>query len=166
MHWTDGWGNTPYDPDMTVGEALDLGLIAVIDTGVIGRTYHEPCHHGGPMKGQSHIICTRAKGHSGTHANVVRWNESWQDIELRERDQKSQQRKEELREQQRLAEIDEANRMRAMVAKNANQTIAKEVKKISDAMQEAATKKEQRAFEGIQRNFRDQTAGKIRGPRR
>lgn len=63
--------NEPYEPDMSVQEALDLGLIAVIDTGQIGRGTYKMCgvlSHDGK--------CTRSVGHIGVHAYVARWEDN------------------------------------------------------------------------------------------
>lgn len=68
--------DVPYDPDMTVTEALEAGLIAVIDGGgAIGRMYQGLC---GAKKTEGPSIigrCTRSKGHKGVHAYIVRWND-------------------------------------------------------------------------------------------
>lgn len=64
----------PYDPDMTVDEALRRGLIAIIDTGSIrSASYGQAC---GMALGPAHpsTACTRAIGHPGVCANVLRWN--------------------------------------------------------------------------------------------
>lgn len=75
-------GNVPYDPDMTVTEALEDGLIAVLDQQTIGRTYTEPCDYEGPYR-ELPVRCTRKKGHKGVHASVMRWRESVSDYDNR-----------------------------------------------------------------------------------
>lgn len=165
MQWTDGFGNEPYDPDMTVGEALDLGLIAVMDTGVIGRTYHEPCRYGAPQRQQG-FVCTRAEGHKGPHAYIQRWEESWEDREAKERRVKDLERAREAEKREQMRVQAELNRARVEAQKAVTQNIGAEMKKVSDAMQKALDRKIDREFSMVPRNFRDQTAGKIRGPRR
>lgn len=69
----------PYDPDMTVQEALEAGLIVVLDSGATDRTYTEPCREPDPMYSNDDDPyvppprCTRAKGHDGVCAYVRRW---------------------------------------------------------------------------------------------
>lgn len=66
----------PYDPDMTVSEALNAGLIAVIDTGKIGSGYYRTCGmvNADLSAGNASFVCTRNVGHDGVHAFVVRWH--------------------------------------------------------------------------------------------
>lgn len=81
-----------YEHDMTVSEAVRLGLVAVYDSAFtysIARAngedlfdYRPICGHSDPgldhtqlIDGDpwSNIVCTRAKGHSGDHAYIVKW---------------------------------------------------------------------------------------------
>lgn len=87
--------NVPYDPDMTVTEALEDGLIVVLDQQTIGRTYTEPCDYGGPYR-EVPVRCTRKKGHKGVHAFVMRWEESADDYDKRVREEQ-REREEALR---------------------------------------------------------------------
>lgn len=69
----------PYDPDMTVAEALQAGLIAIIDSGKIGGDYKGPCNSQPPYKHEmpvvyGDVLCTREKGHQGVCAYVLRWD--------------------------------------------------------------------------------------------
>jgi hypothetical protein len=67
--------NTPYDPDLTVAEALEEGLVAVIESGNIGAGYLGAC--GVPMKqdGVTIATCSRDVAHGGVHAFVIRWSD-------------------------------------------------------------------------------------------
>jgi hypothetical protein len=63
--------NNPYDPDMTVDEALRKGLIAIIDSGRIASENYTQC---GAYNQRATAVCTRSKGHEGVHAYVMRWD--------------------------------------------------------------------------------------------
>lgn len=166
MDWTDGFGNVPYDPDMTVGEALDLGLIAVMDTGVIGRTWDGPCNYEYVRKDERTYTCLRNKGHKGPHARVLRWEQSWQDIEKIEREQRRAEQERELT--RRAAEAEKADLSRRMhdLAQAVAKAEADASRKISKSMQQALDRKIDREWSMVPRNFRDQSAGKVRGPKR
>lgn len=80
---SDGYYEDQYDPDMPVSEALRLGLIAIIDTGMIGNgaEYMESCGHQSdwtyshPSDAYTvHGSCNRSVGHTGQHAFVARWS--------------------------------------------------------------------------------------------
>lgn len=155
MDWTDGAGNVPYDPDMTVSEALDLGLIAVMDTGVIGRTWDGPCGYKYVRKDEGTYTCLRNKNHNGPHARVLRWEESWEDREDRERKTK------EL-EKARADKEREIKSLRTVMAR----AEADAARKVATAVHKEEEKRLNREWSQVPRNFRDKSAGKIRGPKR
>lgn len=168
--WTDGNGNEPYDPDMTVQEAIALGLVEVVDYPVV-QPGTAACGYEYVRKDEQSYICLRRKDHNGPHARMLRWRESWRDIEKREKEQAELDRAYEERRRLKKVEEAEANKARMDALRIAAkalpmQDIGQEMKKIGDAMSKALEKKEQREWSAVPRNFRDQSAGKIRGPKR
>lgn len=144
-------GDEPYDPDLTVQEALELGLIAVIDSGSLGS--QESCNERLPwrierrkaVQGQA-LRCTRNRGHEGVHAVVLR----------------SELTADELAEQERAAEALE-RRLKAVIVKAVDtklyddwRALDREASMMYGDLGSKGQKKDQ---------FRDKNAGKVKGPR-
>ena len=172
--------NVPYDPDMSVGEALDAGLIAVIDSGAIGRTYVEPCGYESPyprgnaMHDAGSITCTRDKGHSGTHAFVVRWQESYRDFDQRKRleELRAVAREQALRDQQEQMAAHQRRMMDSLrqASRDMQAPLNQMKKELADDLNKALHREDSRVYgAGNTRSkkdmYRDRGVGKVRGKR-
>lgn len=166
------WG-VPYDPDMTVQEALNEGLIAVIDSGSIGRSYHQQCAYEGPypvvdkegMSEPGMIRCTRVKDHRGPHAYVVRWVKSAR--EQRADYEREQQMKRLIEERkQELEALDRLKQEATRAQQEAERQRIKETRKTETAVRRA----EDRLWSSVygpdvrkDQRFRDRGVGKVKG---
>lgn len=175
----------PYDPDMSVHEALAAGLIGIIDSGTIATGNYEPCDYAGPFKPQtaahydpSRIRCTRRKGHHGMHAHITRWEMSQQDHEQILRQQKRLRADQEQRDRERLERVREhqadIQRAAAKMAEKlgvlgtdiqkAMEPMAKSMADLDKELHKTASQSYS-PLEGYRKNarFRDKSVGKVRG---
>ena len=155
------WGD-PYDPDLTVQEALDAGLIIWVDGKRIGDNYGEPCFAESFFDPRSNpeatktTKCTRKKGHSGPHAVMVRWDQTY--VERRAY----------------VKAAAERQKASMMAAEKAAASMRKSVEEMSSSM--AATAKAldnlgSRVYGGIdgrstKDKYRDHNVGKVKGRQR
>lgn len=170
----------PYDPDMTVQEALELGLVAVLDTQTVGRTYNGPC--GAPAEHQTlqdfGVYCTRNKGHKGVHAFVQRWSMTWKDAKALEAARKEAERERMAKfhdraaeQSKKLVELQEkARQIQESHIKATEADVALSVKESFDSMAKALAKLEARSHSAVygpgqakNARFKDSGRGKVRG---
>lgn len=174
--------DVPYDPDMTVEEALRMGLIAIVDSGRIGSPNWQPCNHPSPYPRSNTdgdagtIACTRMRGHAGHHAFVVRWNMSyveWQAEQMRRvRDERAREEARKRQVEARDRAEQELQKM-AEAAKKMGQVISQipakpspvEVQFNRDISMVYGPMAEDRNRTSKKAKYRHQDVGKIKGRR-
>jgi hypothetical protein len=174
--------NVPYDPDMSVLEALQEGLIAVVDSGVIGSGAYQPCNALPPTRQEANlsIRCSRMKGHAGVHAYVARWARTFEDVERAQYAHQLRLEQERRAKNQAEAQMRAAKKAAAAQAEAMNKAaraMAQRLDEITPAMQKIGKSIEEAEFKALHREdsqvyglerskrakYRDRGVGKVRG---